>query len=148
MSHSVSLPALIDDDYFRREPPPAYSVAVGECSPANDNTSSNLLLNSQTPPQLFTAQSSSHMLDYCARIQHARRHHRYSTSTRRQRYQRTHPQAEVFSNVDNSIKTQNVVETSDSQCEASSSQSSPSRESVTSSSYLSGSDDNTLLLSS
>lgn len=27
---SVSLPTLVDDDFFLREPPPAYSVAVGE----------------------------------------------------------------------------------------------------------------------
>ncbi|XP_075215993.1 uncharacterized protein LOC142321628 [Lycorma delicatula] len=29
MTHSLSLPALIDNEFFRREPPPVYSVAVG-----------------------------------------------------------------------------------------------------------------------
>ncbi|XP_014259418.1 low-density lipoprotein receptor-related protein 12-like [Cimex lectularius] len=29
-TNSISLPALIDDEFFHREPPPAYSVAVGQ----------------------------------------------------------------------------------------------------------------------
>uniref|UniRef100_A0A1B6EXT2 CUB domain-containing protein n=1 Tax=Cuerna arida TaxID=1464854 RepID=A0A1B6EXT2_9HEMI len=99
MSTSVSLPTLVDDDYFHREPPPAYSVAVGESE-----------ANLQSMP---------------------------AGRSRRSRRQRLRPVP----------PPQVVLKPPDPpQCEASSSQSSPSRGSITSS-YLSGTDD-TLLLSS
>ncbi|KAL1129735.1 hypothetical protein AAG570_012679 [Ranatra chinensis] len=96
MTHSISLPALIDDEYFHREPPPAYSVAVRQ----SDTT-------------IPVPAHASH-------------------SGRRQRSRRHHPRP--------MIKPPTPPPSSET-----SNQSSPSRDSITSSSYLSN-DDNARLI--
>lgn len=153
MVHSLSLPALVDDEFFHREPPPAYSVAVGECSPSA--TSEVFSSVPQSASHVFTAPAGGGghggtVPTHSSRMQHVRRHRRFqsSLSARRQRNQRPRRPSETHLNQEVIIKPENVETISESPCEASSSQSSPSRDSITSSSYLSGTDDNTLLLSS
>lgn len=156
MVHSLSLPALVDDEFFHREPPPAYSVAVGDYSPSAISAGDMFSALQQSASHVFTAPtnggggSGSVGPMYTTRTQHVRRHRRFqsTSSLRRPRSQRPRRPSETRLNQEVIIKPENVETASESPCEASSSQSSPSRDSMTSSSYLSGTDDNTLLLSS
>lgn len=158
MVHSLSLPALVDDEFFHREPPPAYSVAVGEYPSVGNGDMFGGTVQ-QSASHVFAALASGGGSNgsigvavpmYTARTQHIRRHRRFQSAScvRRQRNQRPRRPSETHLNQEVIIKPENVETASESPCEASSSQSSPSRDSMTSSSYLSGTDDNTLLLSS